>query len=108
MSSAVKGVVKTLNPIDHVKNTVKNWQEGNYLQAVLDPGDAFGPANPEDAPGMSESDVIQDDPRSMAESAAEEAKRKGRKKKETTQTVLTSPLGATKDAKTAITKLGGS
>ena len=121
MSGAVKSVVKELNPIKHVKNTFKNIKEGNWEQAVLDPGDAFGPPIEDIKPGEGASiadegasiadDVIEtpepEIKKKAAETAAEEARRRNKKKKKTTQTVLTSPLGATTTAKTAVTKLGG-
>lgn len=56
-------------------------------------------AVPESAAGLSDAE--------KANLAAEEAKRKSKKQSAGTKTVLTSPLGATTTAKTAVTKLGG-
>lgn len=100
----MSGAVKTLNPFDHVKNTFNNIKEGNWTQAVLDPGDAFSVAEPE-VPEAVEDTTMSESEKAVI--AGEEAKRQAKKKKETTQTVLTSPLGATTTAKTAVTKLGG-
>jgi len=80
-------------------NTIKKYVV-NPIKSILSP--------PEPSVAPSVGDITETTSTKMAETAQEQAKRKARKKKETTQTVLTSPLGATKDAKTAITKLGGS
>ena len=107
----MSGAIKELNPIKHVKNTFKNIKEGNWEQAILDPGDVMGPPMEDIEPGTA-GDIIETPDTEMAtiaaETATEEARRRNKKKKETTQTVLTSPLGATETAKTAVTKLGGS
>lgn len=94
----------SLNPFDHVKNTVKNIKDGNWEQAILDPGNAFSeplpdPIEAEDPTGLTEGE--------QAELASEEAKRTANKKKTTTQTVLTSPLGTPGGPATTTKTLGG-
>lgn len=102
MSSAVGKVVKTVGKI---------MDPGGLVQKTV--GDPLG-VNWTDPLGLGEEPpeaaTVEDTSLSDSEKAIladEEAKRQSKKKKETTQTVLTSPLGATTTAKTAVTKLGG-
>lgn len=102
MSSAVGKVVKTVGKI---------MDPGGLVQKTV--GDPLG-VNWTDPLGLGEEppEPVEVEDTTMSEPekaviAGEEAKRQAKKKKETTQTVLTSPLGATTTAKTAVTKLGG-
>ena len=92
---------KLFNPITHLKNTFKKTKEGDWMGLIVDPGGAFTDAE--------EPEQIEDTTLSDAEMGLigkVEAARKAKKRKEVTQTVLTSPLGAS-GATTQTTKLGG-
>lgn len=113
MSSAIKA----LNPITHVKNTIDNLKSGDIKQAILDPGDvvSVGDSTKEqmaiDAQAASDATAAQAqaDEQDRLQASTKDAERVSKKKKKKgTQDILTSPLGATGDVSTAITKLGGS
>ncbi|AUR93045.1 hypothetical protein NVP1182O_03 [Vibrio phage 1.182.O._10N.286.46.E1] len=70
------------------------------VSAVLDPFSDDEPETVEETTGLSEAEA--------STLAAEEAERKTKAKSSGTKTVLTSPLGSTTSAKSAVTKLGGS
>lgn len=91
MSGAVKSVVNTV--VDVVKAPL---EAVGIIPTVPEP-----PAAPEPTPltGLTQTE--------QANIAQEEAQRKAKKAKSGTQTVLTSPLGATTAPNTAVTKLGG-
>tara|TARA_R110001632_G_scaffold180384_1_gene300467 strand:+ start:685 stop:957 length:273 start_codon:yes stop_codon:yes gene_type:complete len=89
MSSAVNSVV------DVVTAPLKFLADPLGLAS----GEKIAPAVQESQAGLSESE--------KSNLASEEAKRKSKKKAAGTDTVLTSPLGATTSAATAVTKLGG-
>lgn len=102
MSGAVSKVVQTVGKI---------MDPGGLVQKTV--GDPLG-VEWTDPLGLGqepiEAQTIEDESLTDAEKAIladEEAKRQSKKKKEATQTVLTSPLGATTTASTAVTKLGG-
>jgi len=86
MSGAIKGV--------------KKW-----VKFVADPFKLSDKSKPKKPAPVQEDTSLTD--AEMSVLADEEAKRKAKIKAKGTQTVLTSPLGATTTAKTAITKLGG-
>lgn len=110
MSGAVKAVTGHVKKMttDLISDPKKVFLDPRYH---LDPGEFF--AEPDTSANMSadetiaelEEDVIPEtEQATIAETAALTAKKK---KKETTQTILTSPLGSTQTAKTAVAKLGG-
>lgn len=94
-------IFKKLNPIEHFKNTNKKLKEGDWMGAIVDPGNIF--SGDEEAPVVEDSTLTDAEMGSIADN---EAKRKAKQRKEVTQTVLTSPLGAT-GAATQTKKLGG-
>lgn len=79
----------------------------NPLQHIFDPGNITGvfPDKEEPIPEPKETIGLTESERSTI--ASDEADRAKKKKKGSTQSVLTSPLGSTQSAKTAVTKLGG-
>jgi len=99
VSSVVNTVGKILDPGGLVQKTVGDPLGINYTDPL-----GLG-EEPEQAPIIESETGLSD--AEKANLAATEAKRKKAKAKSGTKTVLTSPLGATETAQTAVTKLGG-
>lgn len=91
---------KLFNPFTHIKNTFKKVKEGDIKGLILDPGGAFEADKPEKVEDTTLSDA------ELGSLAQQEAARRAKMRKETTRTVLTSPLGAS-GATTQTKKLGG-
>lgn len=109
--------IRSLNPLDHLKHTAKSISSGDYTQAIIDPGDIFSQGEVMDAEDEAQAVQAAADAATAADAAAQAAAQASatdaqrvadaaKKKKKTTSSVLTSPLG-TSTAKTAVTKLGG-
>lgn len=92
---------KLFNPVTHFKNTNKKIKEGDWMGLVVDPGGAF---TDQEVPEQVEDTTLSDS--EMGLLGKIESALKAKKRKEVTQTVLTSPLGAT-GATTQTKKLGG-
>lgn len=107
MSSAIKEVKRTVSkigtevwrPVKQVTDTAEALYKGLTGETAAD---ALAAATA--AQDIDENVISDEDQAEVSEDAALTAKKK---KKETTQTTLTSPLGTTTTAKTAVAKLGG-
>lgn len=105
MSSAITDHVKKVTN-DLITDPGKVFLDPRYH---ADPGGFFD--TPDASATMSAEDIESEltvfEEAQAETAAADAATQTKKKKKEVTQTVLTSPLGATETARTAVTKLGG-
>jgi len=109
MTSSISNI---LDPVSSAIKNVKYLADGDIKSALLnsmDPGEVF--VNQDTSADSSVEEIEEDltvfedtEKESIADDVATEAKKK---KKKVTQDVLTSPLGSTETAKTAVAKLGG-